>query len=93
MFLQWTRLSPELLLGERNCETNAARRDFTFGESFDGAERYEIAEAVKPLTPASARSNQLQPFPVAKTARLNSQNAPCFSARVALSQARRSPAF
>jgi hypothetical protein len=93
MFLQWTRLSAELLLGKRNCETNAASRNFTLSEPFDSTESNEIAEAVKPFTPASARSNEPQPFPVAKTARLNSQNAPCFSARVALSQARRSPAF
>ena len=82
----------ELLLGERNCETNAASRNFTFSEALDRAERDQIAEAVEPFAPASARANELQPFPVAKTARLNSQNAPCFSARVALSQARRSPA-
>ena len=93
MLLQWTRLSAELLLGERNCETNAASRNFTFSKPFDSTESDEIAEAVKPFTPASARANKLQPLPVAKTARLNSQNAPCFSARVALSQARRSPAF
>jgi hypothetical protein len=66
MFLQWARLSAELLLGKRNCETNAARRNFTFGESFDSTESDEIAEAVEPFTPASARSNELQPLPVAK---------------------------
>ena len=92
VFLQGTRLSAELLLGKRNCETNATSRNFTFSEPLDSAERDQIAEAVEPFTPASARANELQPLPVAKTARLNSQNAPCFSARVALSQARRSPA-
>jgi hypothetical protein len=92
MFLQGAGLSAELLLGERNCEANAASRNFTFGESLYGAERDEIAEAVKAFAPASARANELQPFPITKTARLDSQNAPCFSARVALSQARRSPA-
>jgi hypothetical protein len=93
MLLKGAWLTAELLLGKRNCETNTASRNFTFSEALDGAERDEIAEAVKPFTPASARSNKLQPLPVAKTARLNSQNAPCFSARIALSQARRSPAF
>ena len=59
MFLQWTRLSAELLLGERNCETNAASRDFTFGKPFDSTESDKIAEAVEPFTPASARANKL----------------------------------
>jgi hypothetical protein len=92
MLLQRAGLSAELLLGERNCKTNAARRNFTFGKVFDGAECDEIAETVEPFAPTSARSNEPQPFPVAKTARLDSQDAPCFSARVALSQAGVSPA-
>jgi len=79
--------------GTAECwQTNAASGNLTFCQALDGAKCDQIAEAVEPFTPASARANELQPFPVAKTARLNSQNAPCFSARVALSQARRSPA-
>jgi hypothetical protein len=92
MLLQRAGLSAELLLGKRNCKTDAACRDFTFGKVFDGAECDEIAETVEPFAPASARLNEPQPFPVAKTARLDSQDAPCFSARVALSQAGVSPA-
>jgi len=90
VFLQRTGLGSELLLGKRNCETNAASGNLTFGEALDSAERDQITEAIEPFAPASVRANELQPFPVAKTARLDSQNAPCFSARVALSQARRS---
>jgi hypothetical protein len=87
VFLEWTRLTAKLLLSERNCETNSASRNLTFGKVFDGPESDKIAEAVKPFTPTSARANKSQAFPVAKTARLNPQNAPCFSARITLRQA------
>jgi len=47
----------------------------------------QIAEVVKPFAPARPGTHQPQPFPVAKPARIESQDAPDFSPSISLSQA------
>ena len=61
----------ELLFDQADGAADAASGNVAFGEAFEGAERYQVAEAVKPLAPARLRTHQPEPFPVAKTARLN----------------------
>jgi hypothetical protein len=58
MLLKRSWLSAKLLLGERNCEPNAASWNLTFSKVLDGAKRHKIAEAVEPFAPASARTNK-----------------------------------
>jgi hypothetical protein len=69
MLVQRTRCAAKLLLGERDGEPNAARRDSAVGEALHGSKCDEITEAVEPFTPASAGQNEPQAFPIAKTAR------------------------
>lgn len=84
--MQRARGPTKFPLSEGEGELDAASRNLAFSKALDGSNRNKIAEAVESLTPASPRPDKSQPFPIAKTARLNTQNAPCFSSRIALRQ-------
>jgi hypothetical protein len=59
------------------------------GDALYGAQGYEIAEAVKSLAPAGFGPHQAQAFPIAKTVRLKTQDAPNFISRISLRQSAR----
>jgi len=61
------------------------------GDALYGAQGYEIAEAVKSLAPAGFGPHQAQAFPIAKTVRLKTQDAPDFISRISLRQSARPP--
>ncbi len=65
--------------------------DAILGDALDGAQGYEVAEAVKSLAPAGFGTHQAQTFPVAKTFRLKTQDAPNFIPRISLRQSARPP--
>jgi hypothetical protein len=61
------------------------------GDALNGAQGNEVAETLKSFAPASFGAYQAQAFPVAKTVRIKTQDAPDFSSRISLRQSARPP--
>jgi len=80
-----------LLFHQTDGAANAFGRDVILGDALDGAQGNEVAEAVKSLAPAGFGAHQAQTFPVTKTVRLKTQDAPDFSSRISLPQSARPP--
>ena len=70
---------------------NAFGGDAILGDALDGAQGDEVTEAVKSFAPARFGAYQAQTLPVAKTVRLESQDAPNFISRISLRQSARPP--
>jgi hypothetical protein len=87
MFLKRVGRCAKLLFDQRNSTAHASSRNFAFREALNSSKGDKIAKTVESLTPASPRVNKSQAFPVAKTARVDSQDAPHFSLGIALCQA------
>ena len=60
-------------------------------EALQGAQGDQVAKTIESFAPARLRTDQPKPFPIAKTVRLHSQNAPNFSSRISLGQAGKTP--
>jgi hypothetical protein len=59
---------------------------FILRETLKTAKGYQIAKTVETFTPTGLRPYQLQSFPIAKAAHIQSQNAPYLSPRILLRQ-------
>lgn len=70
---------------------NAFGGDAILGDALDRAQGDEVAETVKSFAPAGFGTYQAQAFPVAKTVRLKTQDAPNFISCVSLRQSARPP--
>jgi hypothetical protein len=70
--LQRKRLRTELILDQLDGAAHAQRGDAIIGEALDGAESDEVAKSVEALAPSRAWADQMQAFPIAQTARLDS---------------------
>ncbi len=66
-------------------------RNAILSDALDGAQGYKVAEAVKSFAPAGFGTHQAQAFPVAKTVRLKTKDAPNFIPRISLRQSARPP--
>ena len=86
-FLQRDARARELLFDQADCPPDAPRGHPIFGQALKRAQRNEVAEAVESLAPPSPGTDQPEPFPVAKTVRLNPQNAAYFLPRISFRQA------
>jgi hypothetical protein len=64
-------------------------RDAILGDALDGAEGDEVAETVEAFAPAGFGAHQAEAFPVTKTVRLKTQDAPNFISRISLRQSGR----
>jgi len=88
-FLDWHGRGAKLLFHQSDGAADTIGGDAILGDALDGAQGYQIAEAVKPLAPAGFGTHQAQPFPIAKTVRLKTQDAPNFISRISLRQSAR----
>jgi len=79
----------ELLFHQSDGAADTIGGDAILGDALDGAQSYEITEVVKSLAPARFGTHQAQPFPIAKTVRLKTQDAPNFISRISLRQSAR----
>lgn len=64
------RICAELLLKDSNDLAQAAGRDSILREALDRADGNKVAEGIKMLAPSRPGTNQPQPFPIAKTPRI-----------------------
>ena len=82
----------KLRFHQRHGTAHAFGRNAILGDALDGTQGDQIAEAVKSLAPACFGMHQAQAFPVTKTVRLKTQDAPHFISRISLRQSARPPA-
>jgi hypothetical protein len=86
-------LVTELFFDQCDGAPHAPSRHVVLGQILNGPHRNQVAETIKPLTPSRLRTDQPQPFPVTKTARLQPQDAANFTSRIALRQAEKPPSL
>src|ERR1700728_2161926 len=77
----------ELLPDQIDRTANAASRDSIIRQPLQRPQGDEIAKVIESLPPTGLGTHQLEPFPIAKTARVHSQNAPNLSSGISLHQA------
>ena len=85
-FLDGQGRGAKLRLHQSDGAPNTFGGDVILGDALDGAEGDEVAETVKSLAPAGFGAYQTQAFPVTKTVRLKTQDAPNFISRISLRQ-------
>ena len=90
-FLDRDGRGAKLLFHQRNGAAYTIGGDVILGDALDGADGYKVAEGVESLAPAGFGTHQAQAFPVAKTVRLKTQDAPHFNSRISLRQSARPP--
>jgi len=82
----------KLRFHESDGASDAFGGDAILDDALDGADGHEVAEAVESFAPACFGTHQAQAFPITKTARLKTQDAPNFISRISLRQSARPPA-
>ena len=90
-FLDGQGSGAELRFHHSDGAANTFGGDAILGDALDGAQSYEVAEAVEPLAPAGFGAYEPQTFPIAKTVWLYIQDAPNFISRISLRQSARPP--
>lgn len=88
-FLDRHRRGAKLFFHQRYGAADTFSGDMILGDALNGAQGHQVAEAVEALAPAGFRTHQAQAFPVAKTVRLKTQDAPNFISRISLRQSAR----
>jgi hypothetical protein len=91
-FLDGHGRGAELLFHQRDGAADTIGGDVILRDALDGTQGNEIAKAVEPLAPTGFGTHQAQAFPIAKTVRLKTQDAPNFISRISLRQSARPPA-
>jgi len=76
----------KLRFHERDGAANAIGGNVILRNALDRAQGHQVAEAVESFAPAGFGPHQAQAFPVAKTVRLKTQDAPDFCTRITLRQ-------
>ncbi len=90
-FLDGQGRGAKLRFHQGNGTANTFGGDAILGDSLDGAQGDEVAKTVESFAPAGFGTHQSQTFPVAKTIRLETQDAPNFVTRISLRQSARPP--
>lgn len=85
-FLQGQGTTAHLFFEQTHDVSHTMGWNLILREALETAESYQIAETVETFTPAGLRPDQLQPFPIAKAAHIQSQDAPYLSPRIPLRQ-------
>lgn len=85
--LQRQRSAPKLLFDERDSPPQFPSGDPIKRDSLDRPESHQVAKTIEPLAPSCFRPNKTQPLPIAKTPRLESQDAPNFISSISVCQA------
>jgi hypothetical protein len=88
-FLEWDGRGAELFFHQGDGAANPFGRNPILGDALDRAQGNQIAETVKSLAPAGFGAYQAQAFPIAKSVRLKTQDAPHFISRISLRQSAR----
>ncbi len=90
-FLNGHGCGAELFFHQRDGAADTFGGDTILRDALDGAQGYQVAKAVESLAPAGFGTHQAQAFPVTKTVRLKTKDAPDFCPRISLRQSARPP--